>query len=437
MNSPIQYTSRTFNTILADINSDKNLVDKPDWFKKIWAGVGDVLSVIENATANGNFLRTAFTRRQVQDLCNLIGYQPLNPTTASGTVLLDLIPTVSFPLSLSAAQQACVAGSQSSSARRYEPRASAYFTSSTEVVASGSWSSPSITVANLYVTGEKVRLTSSGTLPTGLSAGTDYYAIYISGTSIKLATSRANSYAGTNLTWSSAGSGNHTITRLSRSVTMYQQTTIAQSVIGNSDGVSENQQFPLSIDNVLPDTLVITINSVTWTKVDTFIDSGASSTHYRLLYNTDGSSYVEFGDGVYGAIPGSFAIYAAFAVGGWAVSNVGIADTVSSYIGGSSSITGCSNPSTLTGGADAESLDHAKRIAPLLLRSRDRFVTVEDGQALVLNGGFGVSQVSIIANGYGLLTAEVLVVMTGGGAPDAPTKAAIGTYSNLGLSLIP
>ena len=45
MGNPIQYTSRTFQTILADINSDKELADKPEWFKRMIAGVGDVMSM--------------------------------------------------------------------------------------------------------------------------------------------------------------------------------------------------------------------------------------------------------------------------------------------------------------------------------------------------------------------------------------------------------
>lgn len=69
--------------------------------------------------------------------------------------------------------------------------------------------------------GVKVRLTTTGTLPAGLSLATDYYVIRVSATSIKLAASRANAIgaggtgsAGTvtpiNLT--SQGTGTHTIT---------------------------------------------------------------------------------------------------------------------------------------------------------------------------------------------------------------------------------
>ena len=73
--NPIKFDSETFNTILADINSDLTLVDKPEWFKRILAGIGDVLSVQRNASANQSFLRTAFTRKAVTDLLVLIDFQ--------------------------------------------------------------------------------------------------------------------------------------------------------------------------------------------------------------------------------------------------------------------------------------------------------------------------------------------------------------------------
>lgn len=61
-------------------------------------------------------------------------------------------------------------------------------------------------------TGQAVALTTSGTLPTGLSA-TTYYVIRVSSTTIKLATSVANANAGTAVDITAAsGGGTHTLT---------------------------------------------------------------------------------------------------------------------------------------------------------------------------------------------------------------------------------
>lgn len=64
------------------------------------------------------------------------------------------------------------------------------------------------------LTGTRVRLTSSGTLPAGLALATDYYVIKMSDTTFELATSYTNAIAGTQIDITSAGTGTHTMSRL-------------------------------------------------------------------------------------------------------------------------------------------------------------------------------------------------------------------------------
>jgi hypothetical protein len=52
---------------------------------------------------------------------------------------------------------------------------------------------------------------SGGALPTGISAGTDYWIIYVDADNFMLATSLADAYAGTEVTISDNGTGTHTI----------------------------------------------------------------------------------------------------------------------------------------------------------------------------------------------------------------------------------
>lgn len=63
-----------------------------------------------------------------------------------------------------------------------------------------------LTVAQAYVTGDTVKLTSNGTMPGGLTAGTVYYAI-AAGTSLKLATTLQLAQAGTAIDITSTGAG--------------------------------------------------------------------------------------------------------------------------------------------------------------------------------------------------------------------------------------
>lgn len=64
------------------------------------------------------------------------------------------------------------------------------------------------------LTGTRVQLTTSGTLPAGLTTATDYYIIRVTDTRCQFATSYANSIAGTAINITDAGSGTHNITWL-------------------------------------------------------------------------------------------------------------------------------------------------------------------------------------------------------------------------------
>lgn len=60
----------------------------------------------------------------------------------------------------------------------------------------------------------KIQVSSTTTLPGGLSAATNYYVIKVTDTTCKLATSRANAVAGTAINITDAGTGTHTINTL-------------------------------------------------------------------------------------------------------------------------------------------------------------------------------------------------------------------------------
>lgn len=66
--------------------------------------------------------------------------------------------------------------------------------------------------AHGLVTGLKVQVTTSGSLPTGISALTDYYVIKIDDDYFALANSLANAKAGTKVSITAVGSGTQTVT---------------------------------------------------------------------------------------------------------------------------------------------------------------------------------------------------------------------------------
>lgn len=66
--------------------------------------------------------------------------------------------------------------------------------------------------ANGFALGLKVQFTTSTTLPTGISAATDYFVVPITSTTYKVATSLANALAGTVVAYTDTGTGNQTAT---------------------------------------------------------------------------------------------------------------------------------------------------------------------------------------------------------------------------------
>lgn len=64
------------------------------------------------------------------------------------------------------------------------------------------------------LTGTRVRLTTTTTLPAGLALATDYYVIKVTDSTFKLATSYANAVAGTAINITDAGTCTHTMSRL-------------------------------------------------------------------------------------------------------------------------------------------------------------------------------------------------------------------------------
>jgi len=428
--NPLQYTSRTFNTITSDINSDAELADKPNWWKRLWAGIGDILSMWLNAAVNNTFLRTSFTRQAVTDLLELIDYQITEQSTATGDIIFYITTSAIFPFTVAAADLiAFTPGSLAVSAKKFEARTQEIVSAVTEVVgfASVSAGADTFTVTIDYPTGSLVALTPSGALPNPLLQGTPYWVIRVDATTIQLATTLANAIAGTQIDLTNQGTGNHTVTLFSFQKTVFQQETIAQITAGTSDGVTEFQEFDLADINVLEDSLTVTINSLSWTRVDTLVDSLSTDRHFRLIYNVDNSSKLQFGNGTYGLIPPAFDVLADYAIGGGSDSNVATPDRINIYGGSDANVSGVSNPTAITGGDNPQSIAQAKVLGPLLLKAGNRFVTPEDGEALSLAFG-GLSHVKVNENVFGVLSAQVLGVADGGGNPSSAVKTALDTF---------
>lgn len=96
-------------------------------------------------------------------------------------------------------------------------------------------------VPSNILTGTRVRLTTTTTLPAGLSLATDYYVIRLSDTTFSLATSYANAVAGTAIDITSTGTGTHTISWL---LPRYTNGAGLQAIIFNPNSVAMGAATP-------------------------------------------------------------------------------------------------------------------------------------------------------------------------------------------------
>ena len=418
MTNPIQYTSRTFQTILADINSDKELADKPEWFKRLIAGVGDVMSMCLDAQANNSYLETAFTRDAVKRLCQLIGYKLAVHTTSTGKLKFYLADTTVFPITVTKKDLCAIYGRISS--MRFESREDVTLPATTEVlVGTGNADHIILNVgsATSFETYDKVHV-SNAPIATG------YYYLKVDGLNVYF----ANSVEDIALErWIEVETGSYTCKLYTLTIQCYQQEQKDAISIGNSDGNTPWQIFSLPDEKILQETLIVTINDEIWTRVDDFSESMPTSKHYRLDYNNDYTAKIVFGNGVYGAIPENFPIYAQYAVGGGANTNINTPNVINVYSGGAEKIEGVCNPTSMNGGADQESIESAKILAPASLKTRDRFVTVDDGLVLIYRTGLS-SIACIQSNYYGSLSCRVQCVANGGGNLSTQNKLYIQQY---------
>lgn len=124
-----------------------------------------------------------------------------------------------------------------------------------------------------------------------------------------------------------------------------------------------------------------------YSEVDSiYFASGSGDKIFELVYDDNFGATVVFGDGITGASPDDSASYfISYRVGGGSRGNIA-ANSINSTIAvrgdtGSGAIVvngTVTNSSLATGGSNAETIEQAKKYAPLKFRSQNRLVTLED-----------------------------------------------------------
>lgn len=150
---------------------------------------------------------------------------------------------------------------------------------------------------------------------------------------------------------------------------------------------TSNFFLTLSRTPVIDGSVVVTVNGVTWTEVQSAIDLGPSSTSFITKETTLGVTVIQFGDGQLGqAVPANSVIVATYRVGGGPAGNVPTGSINTSVIG---FVSNTQNPVTVSitnqtssgqGGQSEETLEEARTHIPLAFKANDRAVTLDDCQ---------------------------------------------------------
>ena len=125
-----------------------------------------------------------------------------------------------------------------------------------------------------------------------------------------------------------------------------------------------------------------------WERVDNlFFASGSTDNIFQVVYDDNFTATILFGDGIVGNSPPLNATYTVtYRVGGGTRGNIanGVINAVQQYTEGVTNKTATiENTSMATGGSDAETVEHAKKYAPLTFKRQDRLVTLEDFTSFV------------------------------------------------------
>jgi hypothetical protein len=169
--------------------------------------------------------------------------------------------------------------------------------------------------------------------------------------------------------------------------------TVNGEVLGGTDSGTDSRSYPLknnpltylsspSGDGTPVSTLEVDVNDVPWKAVDMLLGQGSNARVYLVRRDSQNNTTVIFGDGQEGArLPsGREHITANYRFGNGSAGNVPANSllTIRTRPYGVQSVT---NPLAASGGSDPEPQDQARTIAPRLIQTMQRIVSLNDYEA--------------------------------------------------------
>lgn len=217
-------------------------------------------------------------------------------------------------------------------------------------------------------------------------------------------------------------------------VQMYQQVSNLDTFTGS--GLA-NQSLTLNGSPVMPTTLVVKVNNITWTYQPNFNNSDSNSTDYTWVMTAAGNCIIAFGDGINGKkVPLNATITATYKTGGGSTGAIladQLAQCVSTVQDAGTHATlslSASNDLAATPGADPETLNQvrynaiASIKAPRVLVSRQ---DIEDAVAQVPGVQVASAVNWEVSPNIPRYLVELFIVPVGGGQPTPDLVDAINT----------
>lgn len=220
-------------------------------------------------------------------------------------------------------------------------------------------------------------------------------------------------------------------------VPVRQGETILNETIGSSNGTARQKFYLQRRPVIWGSESVQVFDGAAWvdfTRVDDFVESESSDKDYTVTIDNQGWVYLQFGDGVSGAIPtiGTNNVRATYRIGGGISGNVA-ANTITDLLAVIEHVQTVTNLAPATGGSDAETLRHAKMVALAKWKAQRTGIRSDSIQALLLDyvsvdhGAIAQS----IAVGIDNLTIDVRFVPANGGVPSTAFKDEVQAYLSL------
>jgi Baseplate J-like protein len=233
--------------------------------------------------------------------------------------------------------------------------------------------------------------------------------------------------------------------------------TVKNEIVGSGDSTQAGQSFKLAKSpvtylasgSIYASTIALTVNGLLWTEVPSFYGQAASAQVFVARQDANQNTYIDFGDGVNGALvpTGANNIVATYRYGGGASSPAaGKLTVVAKSFPGLQSVV---NPVAVAGGSDPDPASLIRQYAPRSVLTFGRAVSVFDYQAIAA-GAPGVSMASaqwswdsanqragvmVYVAGQPGIAASVQTLLTASGDPNRPVTVMSATQIPVTLTL--